>query len=114
MSGETVAQRVWMYGLRKACSLGGFLTGVPDGLGIDGLITAMVTVAWKEPDAGFSPQAVPVLAQFFEQLGAEHDIAISAAFSTPDVNHHALAVNVADLQARQFGTPHAGGIERHE
>src|SRR5271165_189469 len=30
------------------------------------------------------------------------------------MNDHPLAVDVADLQARQFSTPHAGGIERHQ
>jgi hypothetical protein len=55
MSGEAVAQRVWMYSFRNACSLGGLLAGVPDGLGIDRLITAMVAVARKQPCAGLSP-----------------------------------------------------------
>ena len=35
---------------------------------------------------------------FFEQLGAEHDVAVFAAFSSADMNHHALAVDVAELQ----------------
>jgi hypothetical protein len=34
-----------------ACSLGGFLADVPDGLGIDRLITAVVAVARKQPAA---------------------------------------------------------------
>ena len=31
-----------------------------------------------------------------------------------DVNDHSLTVDVADLQASQFGAPHPGGVERHE
>jgi hypothetical protein len=31
-----------------------------------------------------------------------------------DVNHHALAVNVAYLQQRRFGAAHAGGVEQHQ
>src|SRR5260370_42457758 len=30
------------------------------------------------------------------------------------VNDHSLTVDVADLQASQFGPPHPGGVERHE
>src|SRR4029450_10716211 len=75
---------------------------------------SMPTVAGKEPVAGFSPQATPVLAQFFEQSGAEHDIAVFAAFSSADMNHHALAVDVADLQVRELSPPQAGSVERHQ
>jgi len=60
----------------------------------------MPAVAGKEPAASFSPQPTPVLAQFFEQSGAEHDVAVLAAFSSADVNYHALAVDIADLQVR--------------
>jgi hypothetical protein len=38
----------------------------------------------KSRFAVFSPQPAPVLVQFVEQLGAEHDIAVSAAFSSLD------------------------------
>jgi hypothetical protein len=31
-----------------------------------------------------------------------------------DVNHHALAVDVAELQARRLFVPGSGGIERHQ
>ena len=48
------------------------------------------------------------LAQFFEQLGAEHDIAVFAALSSADMNHHALAVDIADLQVCDLSTPQAG------
>ena len=81
-----------------ACSLGGFLADVPDGLGIDRLITAVVAVARKQPSAGLAPQAVPMSTQFIEQLGAEHDIAIGASLAALDVNHHPVAVDVADFQ----------------
>src|SRR5258708_10322802 len=65
----------------------------------------MPTVAGKEPVAGFSPQPTPVLTQFFEQLGAEQDIAVFAALSSADMNHHALAVDIADLQVCYLSTP---------
>jgi hypothetical protein len=31
-----------------------------------------------------------------------------------DANHHALTVDVADFQAREFGTPEFGGVEHHQ
>src|ERR1700730_8107686 len=55
-----------------------------------------------------------MLPQFVEQLGAEQHISISAAFSSLDVNHHALAVDIADFQAREFGTSESGGVKRHK
>ena len=109
-----MTQRVGMDLFLDARSLGGFLAGVPDGLGIDRLITAVVGVAWKQPAAGFSVQAVPVCTQFIEQLGAEHDIAISAPFAALDVNHHALAVDVADFQVCQLRVPDSGGVKCHQ
>ena len=57
---------------------------------------------------------MPVLAQFFEQLGAEQDIAVFAALSSADMNHHALAVDIADLQVCYLRTPQTGSVERHE
>src|SRR5208337_4033369 len=113
MSGEAVAQRVRMNSFLEVRALGGFMTRMPNGFRIDGLATVMVAVAWKQPDAWFSSQAVPVLAQFFEQLGAEQHIAISAPFAALDVNDHALAVDVGDFQVRQLRVADAGGIQRH-
>jgi len=31
-----------------------------------------------------------------------------------NANHHALTVDVADLQTTQFGPPHGGGVQGHE
>jgi len=74
----------------------------------------MPTVAGKEPAASFSPQPKPVLAQFFEQSGTEHDVPVFAALSSADMNHHALAVDIADLQVCYLSTPQTGSVERHE
>jgi hypothetical protein len=81
---------------------------------IDGLITAVVAVAREQPLAGFSPQPVPMGPQFDEQLWAEHDVAIRAPLTALDVNHHSLAVDVADFQACQLCVADSGGIQRHQ
>jgi hypothetical protein len=95
-------------------SLRGLLAGMPDRFRIDRLITAMVMVARKEPDLGFSPQAMPVFTEFFEQLSTEHHVSVFASLAPLDVNHHALAVDIAELEVRQLGIPSSGGIKRHQ
>ena len=114
MSGEAMAQRMWMDGFFQARALSGLLASVTRRFRIDGLITVVPTVAWKQPGAGLSRQAAPVLAQFPEQFWAEHHIPVFAPLAASDVNHHALTVDIADLQARQFGAPQAGRVERDQ
>src|ERR1700730_1711197 len=94
--------------------VGGFLTRIPNRFRLYRLITVMLAVAWKQPGAGFSSQAVPMCTQFHEQLCTEHDIAISASLAALNVNHHALAVDVTDFQVRQLGVPRTRGVERHQ
>jgi hypothetical protein len=53
-------------------------------------------------------------AEFIEQNGTEHHVAVFATFAALDVNHHPLAINVATLQASQLGVPNTGGVEGHE
>ena len=53
-------------------------------------------------------------AQFIEQMGAEHDIAILAAFAVLDMHHHARRVDVGEFEGRALGATHASGIEGHE
>jgi hypothetical protein len=87
---------------------------MPNRFGVDRLISAVIFLAGKEPDARFFLQPLPVLAQFVEQLGAEHHVAILASLAASYVNHHALAVDVCKFQVRQFGTTQSGGVEHHQ
>ena len=57
---------------------------------------------------------MPVNAQLFVQLRAEHDIAVLAALALADMNNHPLAINVADLQVGRFSAACSGGIEDHQ
>ena len=52
----------------------------------------MPAVAGKQPLLRLAPETSPVGAQLFEQLGAEHDIAVLAALAFADMNHHPLAI----------------------
>ena len=114
MRGEAVAQRVRMHAFREAGPPRGTFAGMVDHLGSDGAIAGMITLARKQPYARLSSQPVPVLPEFVEQLWAEQHIAIFAAFAALDVNHHALAVDVTNFQACEFGTAESGGVERHQ
>src|ERR1700722_6961678 len=114
MGGEAVPQGVGMDLFLDARSQSSFLARIPNRFRIDRLITVMVVVAWKQPGAGFSSQAVPMSTEFFEQLRAEHDIAISASLAALDMNHHAFAVDVADFQVCQLGIPRSGSVERDQ
>src|ERR1019366_2040133 len=114
MRGEAVTQRVGMDLFLDARTLDSFLARVPRCFRIDGLITVVPTVAWKQPFAGLSRQAAPVLTQFFQQFWAEHHISVNASLAALNVNHHPLAVDVTDFQVCQLGVPHSGGVERHQ
>jgi hypothetical protein len=72
------------------------------------------TVAWKQPNAGLAPQAAPVVPQGFEQFRAEHDVPILATFTALNMDHHALAIDVGNLQMCQLGAADAGRIKRHQ
>ncbi len=70
--------------------------------------------AGKQPDRGFALEAAPVLPQSFQKLWAEHEVAVLAAFPALNMDHHALTVDVRDLQMCQFRATDTGGIERHQ
>src|SRR5260370_15334516 len=114
MFGETVAQNVRVHPLLEARSLGCLMAGVSRCFRIDRLATTVPAVARKQPFAGFSRQAAPVLAQFFEQFWAEHHIAIYGSLPAMDVNHHRRAIDVADFQSCQLCVACSGGVKRHE
>src|SRR6266581_4744152 len=90
------------------------LAGVARGFGIHGLIAGVPAITGKQPDTGFCAQASPVCAEFVEQNGTEHHVAVLATLAALNVDHHPPAIDVADLEARQFSIPHAGGVEGHE
>ncbi len=74
MRGEAVAQGVGVDSFPEARLRGGFLTGVPDGFGVDGLITAMVAVTRKQPYTGFSPQPMPMGTELFQKKVHPHTL----------------------------------------
>jgi hypothetical protein len=53
-------------------------------------------------------------AQFVAQMGAEHDVAVLAAFAVLDMHHHAGRVDICEFEGRALGATHASAIEGHE
>ena len=95
--GEAVPKHVGIHFLLNPGPAGGILAGVARGLGIDGLIAAVPAIAGKQPDAGPFAQPPPMRAQFVEQDGAEHHVAVLATFATLDVDHHSSTIDIADF-----------------
>ncbi len=103
MSGEAVTELepVRVYTFVETRTPGSLPASEPDHLGIDRMRGRMPTITGEEPGLGL--QSAPVLAQGFEQDGTEHDVPILAALATLEVDDHPLTIDVADLQASQFG-----------
>ena len=114
MRGETVAQRVRMDCFLDAGPLGGIADRRARRPWCDGPITGVRYLPGNSHRLGLRRNRRQCCTEFFEQHRTEHYVAISATFAALDVNHHSLAVDVADFQARQFGTPQSGGVERHQ
>ena len=110
---KAVPQCMRMDLLREPCARSRCAACVPDGLVGDGLVGATLTRgAGKEIATRLLPP--PPAAQFFEQLRRERHIAVPRALALADVDHHALAVDVFDLDPRRFGPADSGGIEQHQ
>src|SRR5436853_6216637 len=99
MCGKAMSKQVRMNAFLEACALSGFPTCVPNGLGIDRPIVAIV--AGKQPSAGSAVVEPPLGVQCQEEFGAEHDISIFAPLAGLEMHHHALTVNVVDRQMGQ-------------
>src|SRR5437588_6758922 len=114
MGSEAMSKHVGMDTNLDSRSLGGVLARMPNGFRIDRPIRAVMAVARKKPDPGSLPYTVPMLTKLPEQHWTEHHVAVLAPLAAFDMNHHALAVDVRELQARRLGVPGSGGIERHQ
>ena len=53
-------------------------------------------------------------AQFLEQNGAQHDVAVLLAFACLNVHDHSSAIDIADLQAGKLGAARTGAVEGHQ
>ena len=89
---------MWVDGLVDARSLGSLAASQPHDVGRDGHVGAdAFDGTGKEIDFGLHP--APVHAQGLQQLGTEWNIAIASTLALVNADHHALAVDIADLEA---------------
>src|SRR5271156_4104311 len=68
----------------------------------------------EQPGCGLVRKPAPVDTQCIEQRWTQHDVAVLAPLAALDMDDHATAVDVADLQVCHLGAASAGGIERHQ
>jgi hypothetical protein len=95
-------------------TLRGFATGMPNDLVVDRVIGGVPATARKQPLARSAGQPAIMLAQFSEQVRAEHDVPVLTALTAAYVDHHARGVNVGDFEIGQFGAPDARSVESHQ
>ena len=93
--------------------LRGFPASLPEHFRCDRLIgSPAVFRSRKQISLGVHP--APVLTQGLEQLRTERHIAVTVPLAVPDMDQHAHAVDVLDLEMAQFGSAHAGRVQRHQ
>src|SRR5215469_451527 len=86
---------------------------LPDDIGRDRYVgTAVMHSSGEEVGLRFHP--APIDSKGFEQYRTQWYFTIMATLSLVNADHHALAVNVGDLESAQFGSAHGGGVESHE
>src|SRR5262245_49869195 len=93
--------------------LRGEADSIPDALGGERTVGApAVLLSWEQVRSRAHPAVV--LAQRDEQRRTERDFAAVAAFATLDADHHALAIDVRDLELEEFAPAQARAVERHQ
>ncbi len=82
--------------------------------GLSGGGSALAAVAFGREDKTGIAMRAPELAEQFEGALGQRHVAVTVAFATPDVQEHALRVDVADLQLEGFAQAQAAGIDGDE
>src|SRR6202043_971106 len=69
---------------------------------------AVDSITREEPPFGLVHS--PPVAQDFEELWGEHDIAIFLSFALLDSDEHSLTIDIGDLQADRLRDAQSGGV----
>ena len=113
MGGATVPQTMRGQAFADAGLLGCLATSQPDDVGGNGDVGALASDGTgKQIGLGLPP--APVNAQGFQQFGTQGHVAVAAALTLVNPDHHPLTVDVSDLETAKFGPSHGGGIQGHE
>ena len=102
---EAVPQRMRGHALVDLGHLGG---GVAGAIELTRRHRIDRVLPGKQP--ALRPRDAPPVAQKLQQLRREHRVTILAALAVLDAQHHALAVDVRDLQRDDLGDAQAGAI----
>src|SRR5437773_12381409 len=105
-----MAQRMESHALAQPRAPANGATALEDG----GPRQGPGSVAARIEEPGLRSEGLPVLPQSCQQLGREHHIAILLPFALTHADHHALTVDVANLQGRGFRAPQSGPVDGHE
>src|SRR5882672_10483710 len=90
-----------------------FSASLPEHFGCNRLIRSPVVYrARKQIRLGAHP--APVLAQSLQQFRTEWHISITVPLAMPDMDEHARAVDVGNLEVAQFRPAHSSGVQRHQ
>src|ERR1019366_8563051 len=101
MSCEAVSKQMRRNTLVDAGALARLVHGLPHDLRSDGHICPPVVHRAGE-QIGLRLHPAPVLTQSLQQLGAQENIAIAASLALVDMNDHAFAVDIGDLEMAQL------------
>ena len=83
---------------------GGWLTACQTIFSVMGMSARQPSYLGKDR-SGLHP--APVLAQSLQQLRSQQHVAVNATLAAAHMNHHALAVDVGDLEMAQLGPAQA-------
>jgi hypothetical protein len=109
MGGEAVPQRVRRDRLFDPRYATGFLAGLLHRRSSD---RAARYIALEQPYVGM--RDLPVSTQDLEQLRREHDVTIFPVLTLCHAQHHALTINIGDLQPRGLGDPQSRRVRGHQ
>jgi hypothetical protein len=113
VSGETVPERVRRHMLTDPSKFRGLRHGLPDNLLCDGHVgPPVVDGAGEQICLRLHP--APILAQGVQQLRGQQDVAVTATLALANMNDHALAIDIADLEMAWFSASQAGRIQHHQ
>src|SRR5215472_18452739 len=98
MGCEAVAQGMRVNALFQAGADGCFANRAPYRFVAHGAIGVFAGLTGEEIGLRFGIRRAPIITEFSEKPGTEHDPAVFLAFALTDVNEHPRTVDVLDLQ----------------
>jgi len=110
-----VPERVRAEALREPGPAPTLATGVPHRFVCDRpLLICFHESRRKQIDLGLHFASSPVCPECIQKLRREWQFPIARVFTLMDMNDHALAVDIGDLQLRGFGPPETSSVQKQQ